>query len=78
MKPLKDNPCIDCVPPKRSPGCHSKCPDYIIAAAFHEAERQADFEKREVTQYAVDNHRKNADAARKRRQDFNGHNWRHS
>lgn len=22
-------PCKNCVPPKRSPGCHGKCPEYI-------------------------------------------------
>lgn len=26
---MKPNPCKHCVPPKRSPGCHSKCIDYI-------------------------------------------------
>lgn len=78
MRDLKDNPCIGCVAPKRHPGCHDKCPDYIIAKAFHEAERKADFEQRAVTQYAADNHRKNSDTARRRRQNFKGHNWRHS
>lgn len=23
------SPCINCVAPKRYPGCHSACPDYI-------------------------------------------------
>lgn len=26
---MKPNPCKHCVPPKRPPGCHSKCIDYI-------------------------------------------------
>ena len=24
---MQDNPCRKCVPPKRSPGCHDRCPD---------------------------------------------------
>lgn len=28
--------CKDCVPPKRHPGCHSQCPDYLREKAEHE------------------------------------------
>ena len=26
---MKDNPCRECVPPKRYPGCHAVCEAYI-------------------------------------------------
>ena len=28
--------CKDCVPPKRHPGCHSQCPDYLREKAEYE------------------------------------------
>jgi len=40
--------CNGCVPPRRTPTCHSTCPDYIIEKAFSEAERQEEFEKRQA------------------------------
>lgn len=78
MKGLTDNPCNGCVAPRRYPGCHAKCPDYIIAAAFHEAERRIEFEKREIESYSVENRLNNTDQARKRRREFKGYRWRHS
>ena len=32
--------CNGCVPPKRYPGCHGHCPEYIEAKAQHDAERE--------------------------------------
>jgi hypothetical protein len=31
--------CKECVAPKRHPGCHDRCPEYIEQKAIHEAER---------------------------------------
>lgn len=36
--------CIDCKPPKRHPGCHDHCPEYIGERAEHD-ERKAVFDK---------------------------------
>jgi hypothetical protein len=33
--------CYGCVPPKRTPTCHSTCPEYIKQKAKHDAEREA-------------------------------------
>lgn len=32
--------CTNCLPPKRSSGCHSTCPDYTREKAQHEEERK--------------------------------------
>ena len=32
--------CKGCVPPKRYPGCHDHCPEYIEAKKKHDAERE--------------------------------------
>jgi hypothetical protein len=37
------NCCKDC--PKKHPGCHSDCADYIIEKVFHEAEKAERYEK---------------------------------
>lgn len=29
--------CYGCVPPKREPGCHSTCPEYLKQKAEHDA-----------------------------------------
>lgn len=54
--------CNGCVPPKRTPTCHSTCPDYIIEKAFDEAERQEKLmlyrEKRRISDQKADNIRK--------------------
>ena len=31
--------CKDCVAPKRRPGCHGSCPEYIVEKAEHDRER---------------------------------------
>ena len=40
--------CNGCVPPKRTPTCHSTCPDYIREKAKHEAELEAEFQRRSI------------------------------
>lgn len=40
--------CKDCKAPKRHPGCHGSCPEYIEEKTAHENEREANFRKREV------------------------------
>lgn len=78
MRPIDDNPCKDCVPPKRSPGCHSSCVDYMIAKAFHEAKRDEQYQESQVRQYSIDIARRNGDICRKRKRDFKGHYWRNT
>lgn len=31
--------CKDCVAPKRRPGCHGSCPEYLVQKAEHDKER---------------------------------------
>lgn len=31
--------CKDCVAPKRRPGCHGSCPEYLVEKAEHDKER---------------------------------------
>lgn len=76
MKRMKNNPCYGCEPPKRTSDCHTYCPDWIIAKAFHEAERETEHEQSQINQYTVDMIRKNKDHSRKRHQSFRGHTWR--
>lgn len=33
--------CHGCVPPKRCPGCHGVCPEYLEEKRIHEEEREA-------------------------------------
>lgn len=75
MKPMKNNPCKDCRPPKRTGDCHGTCPDYIIAKAFHEAERAEERKKAEPGLYSSDIARKNAAHAQKRKRRFSGYNF---
>jgi hypothetical protein len=41
--------CKGCVPPKRFPGCHGSCPDYIREKAEYNA-RKAEADKKKATQ----------------------------
>lgn len=38
--------CKGCVAPRRYPGCHGQCVDYLIEKAEHDYLREADYEKR--------------------------------
>lgn len=31
--------CKDCVAPKRRPGCHGSCPEYLVEKAEHDKQR---------------------------------------
>ena len=33
--------CKDCVAPKRRPGCHGSCPEYLVEKAEYDKEREA-------------------------------------
>jgi hypothetical protein len=60
--------CQCCVPPKRHPACHDKCPDYAEAWILYETKKailEADREAREYTKMAIV---KSQDASAKRRQ----------
>lgn len=43
--------CKDCVAPKRRPGCHGTCPEYLTEKAEHEKER---LERQKAQQIAYD------------------------
>lgn len=77
MRPIKDNPCNGCVAPRRYPGCHSHCTDYIIAKAFHEAELAVEYQQKSITDYGKSIARKNVDKAEKRRKRARGNQWLH-
>lgn len=42
--------CYGCVPPKREPGCHSTCPEYLKQKAAHDALKAKTDEQRRINQ----------------------------
>jgi hypothetical protein len=40
--------CYGCVPPKRYPGCHGQCPEYLAEKAEYDRLMAQDREKREI------------------------------
>ena len=52
----KECPCKDCVPPKRSPTCHSTCPDYKEWKGELD-ERNAEIKKAKDEQIMLDDYR---------------------
>lgn len=42
------NCCHYCVAPKRHPGCHDHCPEYVAEKAEHDRLKAMDAEKRKV------------------------------
>ncbi len=40
--------CYGCVPPKRNPGCHGHCPEYLSEKAEYDRLMAQDREKRDV------------------------------
>jgi hypothetical protein len=48
------NPCINCLPPVRHPGCKSKCADGITYKAWDDERKQRiNAERRKDTEYAL-------------------------
>lgn len=45
---MKIKCCKDCVAPKRYPGCHGVCPEYIHEKALWEEEKTAIREERRI------------------------------
>lgn len=41
--------CYGCVPPKREPGCHSTCPEYLKQKAEHDALKAKADEQRRIS-----------------------------
>lgn len=37
--------CKDCIPPKRYPGCHSKCPEYQAEKEVHDRLKAEEFKR---------------------------------
>lgn len=42
--------CNGCVAPKRHPGCHGSCPEYLKEKAEHDAQMEADYKRRHLNQ----------------------------
>lgn len=40
--------CRDCVAPKRHPGCHDKCPEYLEQRARYDELKDAENKRREL------------------------------
>lgn len=40
--------CRNCVAPKRYPGCHDRCPEYLKEKAIHDAQREAEYKRNDV------------------------------
>ena len=38
--------CNGCMAPKRHPGCHGTCPEYLKEKAEHDAQMEADYKRR--------------------------------
>ena len=38
--------CHGCMAPKRHPGCHDTCPEYLKEKAEHEIQKEADYKRR--------------------------------
>jgi hypothetical protein len=51
MKTDDNCPCIDCVPPKRTPDCHAKCREYAEYSDNNEKKKQAKHESIMVDVY---------------------------
>lgn len=41
--------CHHCVPPKRHTACWDHCPEYLEQKAIHDAQKEAEFKKNEVS-----------------------------
>ena len=48
--------CYGCVAPKRYPGCHGTCPEYLAEKVKHDEEMAADYQRRK-TQGALNEQR---------------------
>ena len=46
--------CKDCVAPKRHPGCHDKCPEYLEQKAKYEEIKEAERKWKEVRGGLID------------------------
>ena len=45
--------CKKCIPPKRQPGCHDKCPDYIKDKKEHDEFKKKIREKNSVPEASI-------------------------
>ena len=45
--------CKDCIAPKRYPGCHGSCPEYIKEKEIHDKERE-ELRKKKALQDGLD------------------------
>lgn len=60
--------CHGCIPPKRHPGCHDHCPEYIAEKEAHEKRKaELDREKRISAEIYINRGNKVAKVMRKRR-----------
>lgn len=40
--------CHGCIAPKRHPGCHGTCPEYLQEKAVHDAKMEEDYKQRKL------------------------------
>ena len=59
--------CKSCVAPKRHPGCHGHCPEYLAERAVYEA-KKAEVDKLKAIRDGLDNQAINAEYRAKRKQ----------
>lgn len=60
-------PCINCVAPKRHPGCHDHCQEYKDVKALEQSRKNPDKGGRDVDQYTTSNVMKYIDFNTKKR-----------
>ncbi len=49
------NSCMGCVAPKRYPGCHAKCPEYLAAKAEHDRLKAKHDKERDISVGIISN-----------------------
>ena len=59
--------CKGCVSPKRYPGCHDHCPEYLAERAEYDRLKEADYKKRQTIGLLVDQRLQGINRANKKR-----------
>lgn len=59
--------CMNCVPPKRYPGCHASCPEYLAEKEEYDRLKAIDYQKRYTRGLLVDQRLRAVNRANKMR-----------
>lgn len=59
--------CMGCVPPKRHPGCHGQCKEYLEQKAEYDRLKAIDYQKRHTIGMLVDQRAEAINRANKKR-----------